>query len=216
MHQPTTTRLSIATTRLVPDAPPTLYRSIVAIMVALLVAGAVYGTPALLTWHTAYTKPLAPIIILATSMPTPGPARVAPRYVVAFDQPNGTALGAVPEPTQFSARYGAGWLLTPCQGGAVWVRAGDLTHAPSAFVDLQPTATVAAPIIMVMADSPKGESAPAAPAVTVAAPTSATAQPMIVTYTNPDGSTFARYACQPYGDWRDTSAVYAHPECAGH
>jgi hypothetical protein len=47
--------------------------------------------------------------------------------------------------------------------------------------------------------------APAAPAPT---------QHIIVTTYNPDGSIFTQYECKPYGDWRDSNPMYAHPECA--
>jgi hypothetical protein len=34
-----------------------------------------------------------------------------------------------------------------------------------------------------------------------------------IIYRNADGSVFATYTCQPYGDWRDSDPMYAHPEC---
>ena len=54
--------------------------------------------------------------------------------------------------------------------------------------------------------------APATPFV--ASPVPAPIVPRTIVYRNSDGSIFATYTCEPYGDWRDTDLIYVHPECS--
>lgn len=94
----------------------------------------------------------APIILIATApppiVPTPaaqiervGANRTA-RALVAYDAPDGQALGAIEagRAYQVLASYGASWLQADVTGsGVVWLRAADLLGAPGGLVDLRPT-----------------------------------------------------------------------------
>jgi hypothetical protein len=122
----------------------------------------------------AVPTPQLPIIIIATTpaiaVPTQAPqlASYQPppvRYVVGFDRPNGTALGAIPEPAAAAivARFGDEWLQTSHDGAPIWVRASELGMG---LGDVAPTAAppqiIERPVYVV--------SEPAAPAEAVATP----------------------------------------------
>jgi len=84
--------------------------------------------------------PTPGLIILFATPQIERPIQVAAvRYVVAFDQPNGTAMGPMPAPSISAvlARYGDAWVLVPWESGRVWVRAADVGLPDVA--DLQPT-----------------------------------------------------------------------------
>jgi hypothetical protein len=94
--------------------------------------------------------------------PTPG-AQVAatgpnltPRALVAYDAPDGRALGAIEQGRHYQvlASWGAAWLQADVTGsGVVWLRAADLLGMPGGLVDLQPTA--APRIVVVSAPAPE-------------------------------------------------------------
>jgi len=119
----------------------------------------------------------APIILIATAQPpiVPTPAaqieRVGAtttvRALVAYDAPDGQALGAIEagRAYQVLASYGASWLQADVTGsGVVWLRAADLLGAPGGLIDLRPTD--APRVVVVSAPAPA-----AAPAYTYTPPT---------------------------------------------
>lgn len=89
--------------------------------------------------HTTPLPTLEPIVIIATPQAERPMQVAAVRYVVAFDQPNGTALGPIPAPpiSAVLARFGDAWVMVPWQAGQVWLRAADVGLPDVA--DLQPT-----------------------------------------------------------------------------
>ena len=105
--------------------------------------------------------PALPVILIATAQPQPQPTEpvievAAVRYVVAFDQPNGTPMGPIPAPavSAIQARYGADWLMLEWNGGPAWVRAADVGMGP-AVVDIAPTMVPAAPRVIYVASQPQ-------------------------------------------------------------
>jgi len=128
--------------------PPAL---LVALAV-LIVAAALSGVSWLRTAQhlAAVPTPSLPVIVIATARPQVAAAAVvqvvAPppqvRYVVGFDRPNGTALGAIvaPDASTIVARFGDAWLQTTHDGAPIWVRASELGMG---LADVAPTATPA-------------------------------------------------------------------------
>jgi len=118
----------------------------------------------------AVPTPPLPIILIATAPPRAlAPIQVqAVRYVVAFDQPNGTVLGPIPQPpiSAVLARYGDAWVLVPWEAGQVWLRAADV-----GLPDVADLAPPPAPAVVYVAAPPALE----APALAVPTPR-ATAQ----------------------------------------
>jgi hypothetical protein len=102
---------------------------------------------------------------------------------------------------------------TPLRGAGATQALKLLTRLAAA-----PTIPTAVPAPTAPPDAPLAVryAAPDAAPTELPAPTPAAmpTQPLTIVYTNPDGSVFARYRCQPYGDWRDADPLYAHPECA--
>jgi hypothetical protein len=69
------------------------------------------------------------IMVISTPVPTAVPLpTAAPRMVTAYDQPNGAALGPIPEPSARAivARWGDAWLQTTWDNAPVWILAADL------------------------------------------------------------------------------------------
>lgn len=92
-------------------------------------------------------------------------------------------------------------------------RAAPAALRPPATAAPPPSLPTEAPIAVMAAPAPDrlpDAGAPAAP--TAGAPPIPTA-PITVIARRPDGSVFSQWACQPYGDWRDSNPMYAHPEC---
>lgn len=107
----------------------------------------------------------AAIILIATApppiVPTPAAqiervgANTTVRALVAYDAPDGQALGAIEAGRSYQvlASYGASWLQADVTGsGVVWLRAADLLGMPGGLVDLQPTP--APRIVVVSAPAP--------------------------------------------------------------
>jgi hypothetical protein len=167
---------------------------------------------------------LAPIILVATPLPaTPIPI-VAPsaelrllRAVVAYAAPDGTVLGATlpGRPYQLLARSGAAWVQLAIDGsGRVWVTRDELEGG----VDVATPVSTEQPIVIAAEQqraAPDALAATAAPTTpALAPPAPAPTVPRTIVYWNADGSVFATYTCEPYGDWRDTDPMYVHPECS--
>lgn len=138
--QQTTIRLRAATTQLIAAAvPPGAHRGILAALIGSIVVLSVVG--ALL--RPAQSAP-QPIVVLATPARTPAPvvqaAAPVEKWVIAWAAPNGDALGPIPAPETFTARWGDGWLATTHDGATVWVRTTDLLDVRAALPDLAPTA----------------------------------------------------------------------------
>jgi hypothetical protein len=84
----------------------------------------------------AVAQPTPALIVFATAqpaLPSPEPAALVSvaqpqRYVVAFDQPAGNPMGAIPAPAPeaITARYGDAWLMTEWNGAPAWIRAAEL------------------------------------------------------------------------------------------
>jgi hypothetical protein len=106
------------------------------------------------------------------------------------------------------------WVLLAIEGSSiVWVRHQDLEDV----VDVATPVPTEQPIVI----ANEQRAAPTALAATVAPATPAGAPPAppptvprTIVYRNVDGSIFATYTCQPYGDWRDSDPMYVHPECS--
>jgi hypothetical protein len=180
--------------------------------------------PTLLSAPPSVRQPTpAPVILVATSVPaTPIPIVTSSaelrllRAVVAYDAPAGKVLGATlpGRPYQLVARSGVAWLQLAVDGsGTVWVRRDEL----EGVVDVATSRPSTQPIVIA---SEQQRAAPSAPAATAAPATSAGAPPAsaptvprTIVYLNADGSVFATYKCERYGDWRDTDPMYVHPEC---
>lgn len=171
--------------------PPAL---IVAVLV-FIVAGAVSAIGQLRSGAVAAAvpTPALPIILIATSQPTTPPtaaalqvAAVLPhaltRAVVAYDSPNGAAIGAIEQGRAYTvlARYGADWLQAEVSGsGAVWLRADQVLDLPPGLVDLAPTP--APQLVYVAAPALAAPTAPAPQAPTEeTAPTLAPEQLVIL------------------------------------
>jgi hypothetical protein len=166
----------------------------------------------------------APIILVATPVPatpipivTPSAQLRLVRAVVAYDAPAGEVLGAI-EPGrryQLVARSGTAWVELAINGsGRVWVRRDEL----EGVVDVATPVPSVQPIVIA---NEQQRAAPTALAATTAPPTPEGAPPApaptiprTIVYRNADGSVFATYTCEPYGDWRDTDPMYVHPECS--
>jgi hypothetical protein len=142
--------------------------AIVCLPLALALLGALASArPAV----PAVPLPTAPPIIILASPTMPGPAIAAapsrtglPRAVVAYDAPDGRALGAIDagRPYTPTVRSGLDWLQIDAAGsGLVWVRIADLFDGLASLPD------VATPI------------PPAAPAIVEAAPALAADQPIL-------------------------------------
>lgn len=105
--------------------------AVIAVVMLLALIGRAYALRS--AERNTQTKPLQPIIMLATNVP-PTPTAVAsqnglPRSVVAYDAPLGNVLGAIEQGRAYRlvARSGASWLqLEVAESGLVWVKAGDL------------------------------------------------------------------------------------------
>jgi hypothetical protein len=160
----------------------------------------------------------APVLLLATPLPatsipsvTPSAELLLPRAVVAYAAPGGKVLGAI-EPGRGYAvlvRSGTAWVQLAFEGSAtVWVRRDEL----EAVLDIATPMPTEQPIVIAAEQPP---ATPDPPTATVA-PTTAPipTAPRTIVYQNADGSVFATYICQPYGDWRDTDLMYVHPECS--
>ena len=77
-------------------------------------------------------QPTAGLIVVlqtarAVAVPTALPT-AAPRLITAYDQPNGSALGPIPEPPMSAilARWGDAWLQTTWDSAPVWIMVADL------------------------------------------------------------------------------------------
>jgi hypothetical protein len=123
-------------------------------LIALSIGASVYRSlppPPL----TAIVPTFAPIILIATApavvVPTQAPIQVAAtlpntftRAVVAYDSPNGSALGAIEQGRAYAvlARWGSDWLQADVVGsGVVWLKADQVLDLPSGLADLQPPPT---------------------------------------------------------------------------
>jgi len=139
-----TTNLQVPRRWLDLPVPATITSCIFALLAIAALFGRIHTGPQVAAQQT---PALDPIIIIATSpaavVPTAVPIQVAavlPRFVMCYDQPvNGTVLGPIPDPgaAAIVARYGAGWVMTPWNGGYCWLRAADVGLPDVA--DLQPT-----------------------------------------------------------------------------
>jgi len=116
-------------------------------------------------------------------------------------------------PYELLARSGAVWMQLAIEGsGTVWVRLSELegvvdvaTPHPTVEPIVIAKEQRATPTELVATTVPtRWAGAPPAPAPTI---------PRTIVYRNADGSVFATYSCEPYGDWRDHDPVYVHPEC---
>lgn len=193
----TTTRLRLRlrdrlTVYLAARDPLVVIASIVLPLIALLVIGAQLSRTILppTVVATQPTPPL-PIIIYATApaivVPTPAPIQVSAqlpntfaRAVVAYDAPDGAALGAIEQGRAYQvlARFGAEWLQADVVGsGVVWLRQADVFDLPVDLADLQPPPAPA--VVYVAAPQVPAEQPPAAPEL--AAPTPAPEQQYAVT-----------------------------------
>jgi len=166
----------------------------------------------------------APLILLATPLSaTPIPTvtssaepRLA-RAVVAYAAPGGKVLGAIEPGRGYAllARSGTAWVQLAIDGsGRVWVRRDELEGVVDIATPLpteQPIG-IAAEQQRAAPDAIAATAAPTTPAGVPPAPTPTV--PRTIVYRNADGSVFATYICQPYGDWRDTDPMYVHPECS--
>jgi hypothetical protein len=139
------------------------------------------------------------------------------RAVVAYDAPDGKVLGATlpGRPYELLARSGAAWVLLAIEGsGAVWVRRDEL----EGVMDVATPLPTEEPLVIANEQrraAPRALAATAAPATPAGAPpTPRPTIPRTIMYRNADGSVFATYTCEPYGDWRDTDPMYVHPECS--
>ncbi|HEY3232719.1 MAG TPA: hypothetical protein VGJ87_26045 [Roseiflexaceae bacterium] len=166
----------------------------------------------------------APLILVATPLSaTPIPTVTPPaelrllRAVVAYAAPGGTVLGAIEPGRGYAllARSGAAWVQLAIEGsGRVWVRRDDLEDVRDIAtpVSTEQPSIIAAEQQRAAPDPPAATAAPTTPVGVPPAP--APTVPRTIVYQNPDGSVFATYICQPYGDWRDTDPMYVHPECS--
>lgn len=147
--------------------PLVVLASLIAVpLIAIILVSAAYRSataPAVAVQPT----PQLPIIIVATAQaqPVTTPAAVVAavlpntlrRAVVAYDAPNGAALGAIEQGRAYAvlARWGADWLQADVVGsGVVWLLSADVLDLPADLADLQPPP---APAVVYV-------SAPAAPA----------------------------------------------------
>jgi hypothetical protein len=156
MKTSTTTHLNLSRASAWLDRLPIPPALIVACLI-FIVAGAItavgrLGRPPA---AAAVPTPVLPIIIVATApavvVPTPAAAQVTAvlpntlrRAVVAYDSPNGNALGAIEQGRAYAvlARYGADWLQADVRGsGVVWLQTADVFDLPSDLADLAPLPT---------------------------------------------------------------------------
>jgi hypothetical protein len=154
----TTTNLKLAAKRL--DTPPIIVAIVLGIFVLSGLVSFVQHLPA----RAVATPTPGVIILIATAQPqsTPAAIRTAEQHgtttvraLVAYDAPDGQALGAIEagRAYQVLASYGAAWLQADVAGsGVVWLRAADLLGAPGGLVDLRPTD--APRIVVVSAPAP--------------------------------------------------------------
>jgi hypothetical protein len=117
-------------------------------------------------------------------------------------------------PYELLARSGAAWMQLAIEdSGSVWVRRDEL----EGVVDVATPFPTDQPIVIASEqrrEAPTALAATAAPTTpTGALPAPAPTVPRTIVYRNADGSILAAYTCEPYGDWRDTDPLYAHPEC---
>lgn len=161
------------------------------------------------------------IILIATAqpqtMPTPAAqvAAVLPntlsRAVVAYDAPDGTALGAIEQGRAYAvlARYGADWLQADVTGsGVVWLKADQVLDLPFGLADLQPPPMPA----VVFVSAPAALAAPPEAAPTPApsyAVTSAPAAPISERQQNIQGRLVDPNVAQAWAaqQWRDEHCV---------
>lgn len=107
----------------------------------------------------APTASLPIVVIQKEQLPAvPQAAQVQPAapvvlWVVGFDAPNGTALGAIPAPTldQITARWGDGWIQTTHDGAPIWIRVADLG---AQLGDIRPAPAVQAQPVYAAAPAP--------------------------------------------------------------
>lgn len=143
----TTTHLKLAARRL--DTPPVIVAIVLGIFLLSGIVSYVQHLPA----RAVATPTTGMVIVFATAQPLLVPTAAAirtaeqhgnttNRALVAYDAPDGQALGAIEagRTYQVLASYGASWLQADVTGsGVVWLRAADLLGAPGGLVDLQPT-----------------------------------------------------------------------------
>lgn len=162
----TTTNLRLAARRL--DTPPVIVAIVLGIFVLSGLVSYVQHLPA----HAVATPTPGVIILIATAQPLPTPAaqiervgaNVTARALVAYDAPDGQALGAIEAGRTYQVRasYGVRWLQADVTGsGVVWLRAADLLGAPGGLVDLRPTD--APRVVVVSAPAPAPAYTPPTP-----------------------------------------------------
>jgi hypothetical protein len=151
-----------------------------------------------------------PIILLATPVPAMSIPVVAlsaelrlVRAVVAYDAPEGKVLGATLPGRRYKllARSGTAWVRLATHGsGSVWVR----RDALEGVVDVTTPLPSVQPIVIAAEQRrvrPTALAATATPTtLALASPAPAPTVPRTIVYRNADGSIFAAYTCEPYGD----------------
>jgi hypothetical protein len=146
----TTIHLNLATARRQLDHPLIIMAITAAVVVAAGLIAAL-GNRGVSDHAAAVPTPALPVILIATAAPATPVAQIAsagpnvtPRALVAYDAPDGRALGAIEQGRTYQvlASYGTAWLQANVTGsGVVWFKAADLLGMPAGLVDLQPTAT---------------------------------------------------------------------------
>lgn len=158
-----------------------LLTTIIANIIGLALGVALYHAIRPVEQPLAVPTPPLPIIIATPVPPTPAAVVQTVRYVVAFDAPNGTALGPIPQPplSAVLARWGSEWVMVPWESGNVWLRAVDVGLPDVA--DMQPAP---APVVVerpvVVFQQPASAPAPAVATPEAPGATEATYQAMSV------------------------------------
>jgi hypothetical protein len=147
-----TTNLSLPRARWIELSPPVAATICVfALLLIGLIVGRLQQTPAA---AAVPTPALDAIIIIASPLPVVPPTAVPPaaqvaamppnalrRAVVAYDAPNGSAIGAIESGRTYSvvARWGSDWLQADVAGsGVVWLKADQVLDLPAGLADLEP------------------------------------------------------------------------------
>jgi len=133
---------------------------LVAAITVAIVAGLAYAWQVRPATTAAPVATLAPIILIATPLPTTDTIAVAaaemrlPRAVVSYDAPAGRVIGAIDSGRAYAvvARSGPEWLQLRIDGsGEVWVRRAELEGEVPDIATPEPPPPTAAPIVVYVA-----------------------------------------------------------------